>query len=431
MKKIWSNYKQTIILIFSIIVGAIIGLVFKEKASILSPLGDIFINLMFVIIVPLIFLTITTAIIKMGNPKRLGKIMSRIVIAFVIMSVISALIGLVSTYSFNLVKADDNSKIMELLDEESVIDEDLSLLERTASLLTVNDFNVLLSKNNIIPLLVFSIIFGLAIRKTKEKSEALVNILISLNDAVINMVNIIMYYAPIGLGCYFAALIGTYGQSIAVGFLKTFIIYTITCVVVYFVVYSIYALIAGGKKGFKAYWANVLAPTFTALATCSSAACIPVNVKAAKDVGISEDIAETTIPMGTSFHKDGSVIGSVFKIMFLVYLFGTSPSIWTVLGVSLLATLLITAVPVGGGTISEMFILTLMGFPASALPILTIIATVIDAPATVLNVVGDTASSMLVGRMVDGKDWDKHKELKAPADNPKEKVKVTKKTKKA
>lgn len=434
MKKFWSNYKQTIILILSIIIGAVIGLVFKEKASILSPLGDIFINLMFVIIVPLIFLTITTAIIKMGSPKRLGKIMSRIVIAFAIMSVISALIGLASTYTINLVKTDDNSKILELLDEESVIENDVSILERTASLLTVNDFNVLLSKNNIIPLLVFSIILGLAIRKNKEKCEGLTNILISLNDVVINMVNIIMYYAPIGLGCYFAALIGTYGQSIAVGFLKTFIIYTIVCVIVYFIVYSLYALIAGGKKGFKAYWSSVLAPTFTALATCSSAACIPVNVKAAKEVGISDDIAETTIPMGTSFHKDGSVIGSVFKIMFLVYLFGTSPSIWTVLGVSLLATLLITAVPVGGGTISEMFILTLMGFPASALPILTIIATVIDAPATVLNVVGDTASSMLVGRMVDGKDWQKTKEIKEPKETkskPKTETKNKKTTTKA
>lgn len=405
MKKIWSNYKQTIILILSIIIGAIVGLVFGEKASVISPLGDIFINLMFVVIVPLIFLTITTAIIKMESPKRLGKIMSRIVVAFVIMSVISALIGLVSTYSFNLVKTDDNSKIMELLDEESVIDNDLSILERTASLLTVNDFNVLLSKNSIIPLLVFSIIFGLAVRASKEKGENLKNILISLNEVVLNMVNIIMYYAPIGLGCYFAALIGTYGQSIAIGFLKTFVIYTVTCVIVYFVVYSLYAFIAGGKKGFKSYWASVLAPTFTALATCSSAACIPVNIKAAREAGVSDDIAETTIPMGTSFHKDGSVIGSVFKIMFLVYLFGMNPSIWTVLGVSLLATLLVTAVPVGGGTISEMFILTLMGFPASALPILTIIATVIDAPATVLNVVGDTASSMLVGRMVDGKNW--------------------------
>ena len=405
MKKIIKNYKMTIILLAAIVIGAIIGLIFKEKATVLSPFGDIFINLMFVVIVPLIFLTISTAIIKMENPKRLGKIMSRIAIVFIIMSVIVALIGLISTYSFKLVNPDDTVSIKGLFDETTVLDEDLSILERTASLLTVNDFTGLLSKSNIIALLVFAIIFAFGVRKSGEKAEPVKKVLFSLNDIVINIVNIIMYYAPIGLGCYFAALIGTYGESIAVGFLKTFIIYTVVCLLVYIVLYSIYALISGGKEGLKAYWKAIVAPTATALATCSSAACIPVNVKAAKEIGVSSDIAETTIPMGTSFHKDGSVIGSVFKIMFLVYLFGTNPSVLTVIGVALLATLLITAVPVGGGTISEMFILTLMGFPAAALPILTIIATIIDAPATVLNVVGDTSSSMLVSRLVDGRKW--------------------------
>ena len=91
--------------------------------------------------------------------------------------------------------------------------------------------------------------------------------------------------------------------------------------------------------------------------------------------------------------------------MFLVYLFGMDVSIIKVLGVSLLATILITAVPIGGGTISEMLIISLMGFPIASLPILTIIATIIDAPATVLNVVGDSASSMLVAKIVDGKNW--------------------------
>lgn len=405
MKKVLKNYKMTVILLGAIIIGAIVGLIFGEKARVLSPFGDVFINLMFVVIVPLIFLTISTAIIKMESPKRLGKIMSRIVIVFVIMSVIAALIGLISTYSFKLVNPDDATSIKGLFDETTVLDKDLSILERTASLLTVNDFTELLSKGNIIALLVFAIIFAFAVRKSGEKAEPVKKILFSLNDVVLNIVNIIMYYAPIGLGCYFAALIGTYGESIAVGFLKTFIIYTVVCLLVYIVLYSIYALISGGKDGLKAYWKNIVAPSATALATCSSAACIPVNVKAAREIGVSSDIAETTIPMGTSFHKDGSVIGSVFKIMFLVYLFGTHPSIATVLGVALLATLLITAVPVGGGTISEMFILTLMGFPAAALPILTIIATVIDAPATVLNVVGDTSSSMLVSKMVDGREW--------------------------
>ena len=402
MKKVLKNYKSTIILLGSIILGAIIGIIFKEKATVLSPFGDIFINLMFVVIVPLIFLTITTAIIKMDSPKRLGKIMSRIIIVFIIMSLVASLIGIIATKSIRLINT-NNVNVLTNLDNTQELDTNLSILERTANLLTVNDFTGLLSKNNIIALLLFSIIFALAIRKTKEKSKPVIDLLESLNKVILEVINIIMYYAPIGLGCYFAALIGTYGDTIAVGFLKTFIIYTIASLFIYVFVYSFYALLAGGKKGLKSYWKNIIPPTATALATCSSAACIPVNIKAAKNIGVSSDIAEATIPMGTSFHKDGSVLGSVFKIMFLVYLFGTNPSIWTIIGVSLLATILITAVPVGGGTISEMFILSLMGFTPAALPILTIIATIIDAPATVLNVVGDTASSMLVSKMVDGK----------------------------
>ena len=152
-----------------------------------------------------------------------------------------------------------------------------------------------------------------------------------------------------------------------------------------------------------------LPATLTSISTCSSAASIPINIECAKKIGVPDDIAETTIPLGTSFHKDGSIIGSVFKIMFLVSLFNTQiigvSSIAKIVLVSLMSTILIAAVPIGGGTISEMLIISMMGYPQEALPILTIIATIIDAPATMLNVVGDTASSMLVARVVDGKNW--------------------------
>ena len=203
---------------------------------------------------------------------------------------------------------------------------------------------------------------------------------------------------------------GSFGASIAVGYLKTFVVYTIVSVLFYFIVYTIYAFIAGGKKGIKVFWKNVIPPTVTALATCSSAASIPINVESTKKMGVPDDIAETTIPLGTSFHKDGSIIGSVFKIMFLVCLFGTTGNIFSILGVALLANLLITAVPIGGGTISEMLIITMLGYPVAALPILTIIATIIDPPATMLNVVGDSVSSMMVTRIVDGEEWLKDKE---------------------
>ena len=98
--------------------------------------------------------------------------------------------------------------------------------------------------------------------------------------------------------------------------------------------------------------------------------------------------------------------------MFLVYLFGADVSTGKVLGIALLATLLIAGVPIGGGTISEALIISMLGMPGACLGMLTIIATIIDPPATLLNVVGDTASSMLVARIVDGKDWLKSKVTK-------------------
>lgn len=409
MKKFFKTYKSIIILLVAIIIGTIIGIVFKEKAAVLSPFGDIFLNLMFIIIVPLIFLSITTSITKMKQPKRLGKIMITIIATFVVTSLVAVFVGVFTTYSFKLVTPEDGELIKSTLENnvtsEEQSDEEMTILQRTVNTLTVNDFSELFSKSNIIALIVVSILVGIAINMTGKKAEPLLNVLNSAYEVVMKLIQIIMYYAPIGLGCYFASLVGTFGSTIAVGYLKTFVIYTIVAVLFYFIVYSLYAFIAGGKKGIIAFWKNIIPATITSIATCSSAASIPVNVDASKKIGVSSDIAETIIPLGTSFHKDGSIIGSVFKIMFLVCLFGATPGIGQVIIVALIANLLVTAVPIGGGTISEMLILTMMGFPVAALPILTIIATIIDPPATMLNVVGDASSSMLVARVVDGKDW--------------------------
>ena len=410
MKEIWKNYKKTIILVIGLIIGAIVGIVLGEDAKYLAPFGDIFINLLLVIIVPLIFLTITTSIAKIKQPKRLGKVLITIFVSFIITSLIAVVVGLTTTYSTKLVDPENTQAIKEVMSEDEEVEEIeetgfLFYANKTVDTLTVSDFSGVLTRSSIVAIIVFSILVGLSIHAVGEEAQPFLKVLEGANKVIIKFIDIIFYYAPIGLGCYFASLVGTFGKEIAVGFGKTFIIYTVVSVLFYFIIYSLYAFIAGGKEGFKRFWRNILPATATSLSTCSSAASIPVNMECAKKIGVSDDIAETMIPLGTSFHKDGSVIGSVFKIMFLVYLFGANPSVWTVVGVALLATLLVTAVPVGGGTISETLILTMMGFPLTALPILTIIATIIDPPATMLNVCGDTSSSMLVARVVEGKDW--------------------------
>ena len=409
MKKIIKNYKSTVILLGSVIVGTICGLIFKEKAEIVKPLGDLFLNLLLVIIVPLIFFTITSSISKMNEKKRLSKILISTIVIFLITSIVAVLFGFLTTAKINLVNPENTEAIKEIFDNTVEEGVELNILERTVSVLSTNSFAGLLSTSNLVALIVMSVLFGIAINKTGEKGKKVAELFDSFSEIMYKLIEIIMYYAPIGLGCYFASLVGTLGGTIAVGFLKTFVVYTLVCLVFMAVFYTLYAFIAGKFKAIKAFWSNIIPSALTSIGTCSSAASVPVNIECTKKMGVPNDIAETTVSLGTSFHKDGSCIGSVFKTMFLVSLFGTSLSTFgdvsKVLGIALLATLLVTAVPIGGGTISEMLILTMMNYNVAALPILTIIATIIDAPATLLNVVGDSASAMMVTRIVEGKDW--------------------------
>ncbi len=414
MKTFLANYKQTLILIASIIIGAIVGAIWGEKVQVLAPFGDLFLNLLLIIIVPLVFLTISTSIAKISQPKRIGKILGTTVLVFIITSLVAVLIGLAVTYPIKLVNIEDTAKIEESLSKDTDTEisdstNDETFISRFLSALTVNDFSKLLSRDNLIAIIVFAILFGISIKMSGEKGLKTLELFESIMHVVMSFLNLVMYYAPIGLGCYFAVLVGTMGTSIAIGYAKTFVIYTLVAILFYFVIYTLYAFIAGGKKGVKRFWSSIIPATVTSLATCSSAASIPANLKAAKDIGVPDDICETLIPLGTSFHKDGSIIGSVFKIMFLVCIFGgeiyTFAGFTHVLLVALVATLFVAGIPIGGGTISEMMIITMMGYPAYALPILTIIATIIDPPATLLNVVGDASSSMLATRIIDGKDW--------------------------
>lgn len=406
MKKVIKNYKDSIILVIFILLGAILGIILKEKALILNPFGDLFINMLLVTIVPLLFITITTSIYKIKEPKRLKRTISSIIIYFILTALIMIFIGIISTKIVKLVNPMDTDNITKIIDTNYQLTDKTPIFERVVNMISVSDFAKLLSRDNMIALIIVSILTGLSMLKSKEKAIPFYNILESTQNVLFSFIKIIMYYAPIGLCCYFASLVGTFGSSIILGFLKTFITYTIVSLLIYIIVYPLFAYISYGKSGLKRYLSNIIKPSMTALATCSSAASIPVNMEATKNIGVSEDVSDITISLGTSFHKDGSCLGSVFKIMFLVYLFNSNISIIKIIGISLIATLLISAIPIGGGTMSETLIITMLGYPIGCLPLLTIIATIIDPAATVLNVVGDTSVSMLINKTIDKKKDD-------------------------
>lgn len=412
MKNLLKNYASSISLLLAILIGGIIGVIMGPKASIFEPFGQIFLNLIFTLIVPLVFFSVTSSIANMGGIGRLGKILLNIVIVFAATAIISALISMVGVYIFNPIKGLDEQAIESILsDAGGEISEEaknISIAKQLVKTITVGDFYELFTKGNMLQLIVISVIFGLAIVMAGEKAKIVKDFLTSCSYIMMTMIKIIMYYAPIGLACFFASLIGQLGTQILEGYLKAFLLYLGLSVIYYFGFFSIYAYVAGRGAGVKAFWKNAIAPAVTALATCSSAASIPVNLDAAKKIGIPDDIAETVIPLGVNTHKDGSVIGGVLKVVFLFGLFGKDlysiPAMLSVFVVSLLVGAVMGAIP-GGGMIGEMLILSVYGFPPAALPVIAVIGTIIDAPATLLNASGNTVCAMLVARFVDGKNW--------------------------
>ncbi|MCC3646915.1 MULTISPECIES: dicarboxylate/amino acid:cation symporter [Cytobacillus] len=410
MKKVFANYKLTIFLLLSILIGGVAGVVLGPKTAVVKPFGDLFLNLLFMIIVPLVFFSIASSLANMGGMKRLGKIMAGVFTVFFITAVISAILGFIGISIVDPLKNTDVSAIKSIMTEAAIDPEaeEVTFLGQLVQAFTVPDFQMLFSKNNMLQLIVFSILFGLATAMSGEKGKPIANLLSSGSAVMMKIVGFVMYYAPIGLGCYFATIIGELGPQILGGYVRVFVLYLVLTLIYFFGFFTLYAFAAGGKDGVKVFWKNAITPSVSAIATCSSAACIPINLTAVRKMGVPQDIAETMIPLGANTHKDGSVLGGVFKIVFLFSLFGkdmsSMTSILTILAVSFLVGAVMGAIP-GGGMIGEMLILSVFGFPPEVLPIIAVISTIIDAPATLLNSAGNTVSAMMVSRVVEGKNW--------------------------
>lgn len=397
LKRICKKYKFPVILLLSIIIGCIIGIIFKEDAMNLKPFGTVFINLLYVTVVPLVFFTISSSISSIKNYKKLGKIFRVMFAIFIITSMISALFMLLGVKIIDPV----GSISLSLVEGSK---ESIDVGSKIVDMLTVPDFYQLLSKGSMLPLIIFSIIIGFAAGMLKDDNGKISNALNLGSKVMMNVIKIIMYYAPVGLCAYFAALIGEYGNEIIESYARSMIFYYLMAVIYYIAFYTIYSYIARGKKGVNDFFKYIFTPTVTSLGTCSSLASLPSNMDCAEKLNIDSDVAKTTLPIGATMHMEGSAMASILKIAFLFGIFGKSfTGIDTYLIAILIAVLsgvVMSGIP-GGGLIGEMLIVSLYGFPLEAFPIIATIGWIVDPPATTLNVVGDISSAMLIEKYVE------------------------------
>lgn len=401
-KSFWQNYRFPIILLLGIAVGSIIGLVMGEKAVIFKPFGQIFINLMFTAVVPMVFVTISSAVGSMLNMKRLGKILGSMFLVFFVTGLIA------SCVIFTVVTIFPPAAGANIPLEAAGELQKLSLADQVVKAITVDDFVGLMSKANMLPLIIFSIMFGFCVSTVGGEDNKIAKGLDALSKVFMKLIGIIMLYAPIGLGAYFASLIGEFGPQLLGAYAKAMAIYYPVCFLYFFIAFAAYSYFAGGKEGFKRCFSNIMPPAITAFATGSSIATLPVNLNAAGRMGVPKDIREIVLPIGATMHMDGTCLSSILKISFLFGIFGQEftgiGTFCTAVLISVLGGVVMSGVP-GGGLIGEMLIVNLYGFPPEAFPIIATIGFLVDPPATMVNATGDSVASMLVTRLVEGKNW--------------------------
>ena len=399
---VWKAYRFPIILLCAIAVGCVIGAVMGKDALVLKPLGDLFINAMFMVVVPLVFTTICSAVASMSSMERLGKVMRSLVVVFLITGALAAILMLVTVTIFP--PAQGANIQMQAAGEIQAF----STPDQIVKAFTTDDFVNLLSRRAMLPLILFTIFFGFCLQSLGERGRSIGRGISVVADAMLQMVKYLMYYAPIGLGAYFATLVGDYGPQLLGAYFRSMVVYHVATFGYFFVAFTIYSWWATDGRGVRVFWSKIIAPALMALGSGSSTATLPINLEAATNMGIPRDISEIVLPIGATAHMEGSCLSGILKISFLFGIFGLPftglGTMATAVAVAVLSGVVLSGIP-GGGLVGEMLIVSLYGFPPEAFPIIATSGFLVDPAATMVNATGDTCSALIISRLVEGKDW--------------------------
>ena len=410
------NYGFLILMLIGIVAGCIVGAIWPaveevvdgeavvvvKGATVLEPLGTVFLNLMFCIAVPTVFCSIASAIANMQSAKRAGKIMGVTIATFLVTAAIAAVITYIVVRLIPPVTGE-----YDLIEGE--VGGTLGVADMIVNFFTKPDFTELWSRRAILPLIVAAVLFGFGVQAAGGAETKTAKLLEDVTNCIMKTFKIITYYAPIGFFGFFAYLIAYHGSDLIGDYGRALVIYYVLSFVYMFISFPLYARFGGGKGAAKVMFSKLFRPAAMSFGTCSSVATIPTNMEVAEETGISKDVSNIVVPLGATMHMDGSAMAAIIKVAFLFGMFGqdftTGRAILAII-VAVFSSVAMSGIPGGGGT-GELVLCSIF-FPehlAVAFPIALALGNLVDPPATMVNSAGDYVVSFIVARFVDGKDW--------------------------
>jgi len=384
-------------MVIALIIGGLLGYVGGKTVSDLKILGDIFVRILRTIIPPLIFFTIGYAVASILDLRRLGSILVIVIIIFIGTSIIAASLGVVSGLVFR-----PGEGIGLEVPPGYTPPKPATWVDIVMSFFSI-DFSELLTVGGALKLIVFTLIFGLGVALLGDAGAPIRSFLEAGSRVFIKIVSLLMYYAPIAVFGYSAWLVGVYGPEIAKGYIKL-VIASYTFTLFHFIVlYGLMVWIAGLDP--RRYFREQLEPFLVAFTTRSSAATLPVNMRAAERMGIPRDIYNITLPIGATVNMDGTALYQALSALFVAQLFGITlgfDKLLLLILATLIGSIATAAIP-GGGLIMLAFVLSTVGLPLEGIAIILAVDPILDAIRTAINVSGDNASSALLTRILYGR----------------------------
>jgi len=378
-------------ILIGFIVGIIVGAIFGEAASPLRVLGDILVRLLSMLIVPLVITTLSVGVANISGIK-MGRMLGKTLFFYYATGIIGLTIALVFANIFNVGAGMAIGELTEVARVEAP--------KLTDVLVNIVPRNIVdaMAQATMLQIVFFSIIFGFAMNWAGKASEAVQNVLESASQVMFKLVQMVLYYAPIGVFGLMAWTVGNYGLSVLRPFAGLIAVVYLVAIIHVFVVYTIF-LRGFAKVNPLKFLFRIKEAALFAFVTCSSAGTLPVSMKVAQEVGISKTTAGFVLPIGATVNMDGTAIYQAVAAVFIANAFGMELGIGQMVLIvvtALLASIGTAGVP-GAGLIMLMTVLITIDVPIEGIALIAGVDRILDMARTAVNVLDDITAAAMVG----------------------------------
>lgn len=379
--------------------GILLGIIFKEKIVVIKPVGDLFLRLIKMIVVPLVFFSIISGVASIGDIQKLRRVGGKTLIYFILTTSISGAVGMVVG---RIIKPGQGFSMADLAAGQYEAQQVPKITDTILNMVPTNIVEAL-SKGDLMQIIVFAVFFGIAMTIIGKKAQIFKDFCETGAEIMYKLTAIVMEFSPIGVTALMAASVGQYGIEIFGPLGKLILADYIGLALIIIILYtSMLKFIA--KVSLKDFFRHIVEIWAVTASTTSSSGTLPVTIRVTEEkFNVKEELASFSLPLGATMNMNGAAVYYAVAVIFVSQIYGVELSFFQQVMIILMTTLISVGSPgiPGGGIVMTIMLLTTMGLPIDIVGPIAGMYRVIDMGHTTLNVTGDVVSTLCIARTED------------------------------